>query len=76
MGIKIMHNSTSSEKIEWQVSYDSDEPAFGIDIFDSESAAQEHAEALSKKGEQGVTLTKFIDTAAVETWQLKDDEWI
>ena len=66
-----------SEKIEWQVGYDSDDkPAFGLDMFDSESEAQEHAEALSNRGEQGITLTKFIDTAPMQTWKLKDDEWI
>ena len=66
-----------SEKIEWQVGYDSDDkPAFGIDMFDSESEAKEHAEALWYRGKQGITLTKFIDTAPMQTWQLKADEWI
>ena len=69
--------SLLGEKIEWQVGYDSDDkPAFGIDIFDNESEAQEHAETLSKQGEQGITLTKFVDTAPVEIWHLKDDEWM
>ena len=67
----------SSEKIQWQVGFDSDsKPAFGLDMFDSESKAQEHAEALSNRGEEGITLTKFIDTAPMQTWKLKDDEWV
>ena len=67
----------SSEKIEWQVGYESDDkPTFGIDMFDSEAEAKEHAETLWYRGKQGITLTKFIDTAPMQTWKLKDDEWI
>lgn len=66
-----------SEKIKWQVGYDSDDkPAFGIDLFDNESEAQEHAEALSNRGKEGITLTKFVDTAPAQVWKFIDNEWI
>ena len=66
----------NSKKIEWQVGYESDyKPTFGIDMFDNENEAKKHAETLSKQGEQGVTLTKFIDTAPIQTWKLKTEVW-
>ena len=66
-----------NKNTEWQVSYATDnKPACGLDVFENESDAQEHAETLSKKGRKEITLTKIVDTAPIETWKLINNEWI
>ena len=47
-------------KLEWQVTYDTENtPAFGLDVFDQEEEAFEHAWSLAFGGKENVVVTLF-----------------
>ena len=49
---------------------------FGLEIFESESEAEKRAFELQNQGEEGITLTKIIDTAAVQMWKLSSEGFV
>jgi len=60
----------------WQVGWDDENiPAFGLDFFDSETEAQQHAESLHTKGETGIVLTKLEDDCPLSSWELINGDW-
>tara|TARA_R110000824_G_C14865666_1_gene641726 strand:+ start:374 stop:574 length:201 start_codon:yes stop_codon:yes gene_type:complete len=63
-------------KKKWQVAFDSENIAFGLELFEVEDDAENRAYDLEKKGEVGITLTKMEDGNPVEMWKLENGEWI
>tara|TARA_R100000234_G_scaffold87694_1_gene56220 strand:- start:94 stop:537 length:444 start_codon:yes stop_codon:yes gene_type:complete len=64
-----------ANQIKWQIGFDSKDIAFGLEIFDSESEAEERGFEAEKEGKTGITLTKFCDSSAIDTWYLENGEW-
>ena len=62
-----------SEEIIWQVAFESKDIAFGLEIFESESEAEKRAFELQTQGEEGITLTQIIDSAAVQMSKLSSE---
>ena len=59
-----------SKEITWQVAFKSKDIAFGLEIFESESEAENRAFELQNEGKEGITLTKIIDTSPMQMWKL------
>lgn len=70
-----------ANQIKWQIGFHSTELwhtsdiPFGLEIFDSESEAEERGFEAEKEGKTGITLTKFCDSSAIEIWHLENGEW-
>ena len=64
-------------KTQWQLTYDTEHaPAFGLDMFDSEEAADVAAHKLRlEEGRTGIVLTMFEDDAPVQSWAFDKIKW-
>ena len=71
--IDLMENDMVETKL--QVGWDDFSPAFGLEFFDSETEAQQHAESLHTKGKTRITLTEFADDCPLISWELIDGDW-
>jgi len=66
-------------KTQWQLTYDTEHaPAFGLDMFDSEEAADVAAHKLHETGRTGIALTMIrrqswaFDKAKRSNWRVLD----
>ena len=60
--------------LQWQVTFDTEHaPAFGLDMFDSDKAADVAAQKLHEEGRANIVLTMIEDDAPVQSWKFDAD---
>lgn len=62
--------------VKWQVSYDSNNVSLGLEEFKLESEAMKRGLELQNQGNKGITLTKIINTAAIEMFKMTNEGWV
>ena len=63
-------------KTQWQLTYDTEHaPAFGLDMVDSDEAADVAAQRLHEEGRENIVLTMFEDDAPVQSWAFDKIKW-